>query len=104
MMPSSFWRLAGEVPLAWGRAPAQWLAGFPRGPQRSRPTGSVLGLNVALGNVLLCLDAPEQKFCLRLIGGSCSGGSRKWETHRQQHRWRRGFPEQGTFCCCKLPN
>lgn len=69
-----------------GQGPCQVTACFLPGPQCSQHPGPVLVLDVALRNVLLSLDSLEKKSCLRLIGDSCSGGSRKWETYGRQRQ------------------
>lgn len=43
-----------------------------------------MAVGLALRDVLLSLDSLEQKSFLWLIGDSCSGGCRKWETYGLQ--------------------
>ena len=85
MVPLSFWKLACEVTLEWGWAPAKLRLFSPRPPVLTAP-GHVPVLDVALRNALISLNSLEQKFCLRLIEDSCSGGSRKWETYGWQRQ------------------
>lgn len=47
---------------------------------------AVMVVGLALRDALLSSDSLEQKSFLWLIGDSCSGGSRKWETYGQQQQ------------------